>query len=88
MVRLQSSVAPKKVVLFGTLIKNVRAVGFSGKPDFLERVFFHPAMFYATNFEIVLGVCIVKWLMFFVLNLIFQKVTCVTVNCLIGLLFY
>ena len=40
------------VFIFGTLIKNVRAVRFLGKPDFLERVCFHPPMLFVTNFGI------------------------------------
>ena len=51
-------------MFFGTLIKNVHAVGFSGKPDFLERVCFHRAMLFVTNFRIVLGVCIVNAMIF------------------------
>ena len=40
------------------------AVGFSGKPDFLERVCFHYAMLRVTNFGIVLGLCIVHMVTF------------------------
>ena len=60
----KSSVAPTKLCFFGTLIKNVHAVGFSEKPDFLERVCFHRAMLCVTNFRIVLGVCIVHVVIF------------------------
>ena len=55
---------PKNYVSFGTLIKNVCAVGFSGKPDFLERVCFHCAMLCVTNFGIVIGACIVLLMIF------------------------
>ena len=47
-------------MFFGTLIKNVHAVGFSGKPDFLERVRSHRAMFCLINFGIVHVVIFIK----------------------------
>ena len=59
MVGLEKDRCTQQIVFFGTLIKNVRAVGCLQKPDFLERVCFHCAMLCLNIFGIVLGVCIV-----------------------------
>ena len=45
--------------------KIVCAVGFSGKPEVLERVCFHREMLCVTYFGIVLGVCIVRVVIFY-----------------------
>ena len=47
----KKNVALKELCVFGTLMKNLCAVGF------LERVFFHCVMFCVTNLGIVLDVC-------------------------------
>ena len=52
------------MVLFGTLLKSVSAVGFLGKADFLESVSFHSQMLGATNFGLVLSNCIVIAMIF------------------------
>ena len=64
MVGLEKVRCTKKLCFLGTLIKNVCAVGFSGKPDFFLKGMFFFAMLFVTNFEIVLGVCIVHVVVF------------------------
>ena len=49
----------EKIVLFGTLLQSVSAVGFSGKAALLESVTFHSQMMGATNLVLVFGNCIV-----------------------------
>ena len=39
MVGLEKKRCAQKVVFFGTLVENVYAVGFSGKPDFFKGLF-------------------------------------------------
>ena len=48
----------------GTLIKSVRAVGFSGKPSFLESASFHREIFGVTIFRLDLHICIVNTMIF------------------------
>ena len=64
MVGLKKLWCIKKWCWVGLYSKVVRAVGFSGKPIFLERVSFHHEMFDVTNFRLVLGVCIVNVVIF------------------------
>ena len=47
-----------------TLLNNVSAVGFSGKSIIVSSVSFHHEMFCVTNFGLVLGVCIVHFVIF------------------------
>ena len=53
-----------KTMLFGTLLKSVNVVGFSGKAAVLESVSFHRQMLSTTNFQLVLGNCIVNAMIF------------------------
>ena len=50
------------VVGFGTKVES--AVGFSGKPFFLESVSFHLESFDLTNFRLVLVICNVHAMIF------------------------
>ena len=64
MVKLKNQFCTKIIVLGGTLLKIVSAVGFSEKPSFRESVSFHREIFGATNFLIVLCICIVNAIIF------------------------
>ena len=57
------------MLLCGTLLKRLSAVGFSGKAAILESVSFHSQMLGATIFGLVLGVCIVIAIIFIQKNI-------------------
>ena len=52
------------MVLFGTLLKSVSAIGFQGKAAFLASVFFHSQMLGVTNFGLVIYDCTVIAMIF------------------------
>ena len=64
MVEMKKLSCTKIIVHCGTLLKSVSAVGFSEKPSSRESVSFHFEMFCATNFGLVLSICIVNAMIF------------------------
>ena len=61
------------MVLCGTLLKSVSAVGFSGKAVFFGKCVFYSQMLGATNFGLVLGDCIGIAMIF--INKYFEKLS-------------